>query len=219
MKTTYTFLKNFSLLLLVLLALNSCNNNNGDSLVPQKEKTMKNLVIANNFEWKTSKPANLIITAKDNEGQPVAGAKFSIFTENPENGGKLIVSGVTNTSGIYSVDYSVPAYYSALYVRSDFVGLPTPGMVSLDNNGFNIALGGKQRIRLSSLKKLLKVQTPIINFSVVITTREFPITSYLRMTRYPVNFYMMLTIPFPKGENYRKPIRNISRKIMIIIST
>lgn len=145
MKTNYKLLKNFSLMILALLALASCNNKNGDSPGPQKEKTMKDLVISNNFEWKTSKPANLIITAKDNEGQPIAGAKFSIFTDNPENGGKLIVSGVTNTTGIYSVDYSVPAYYSALYVRSDYVGLPTPGMVSLDNNGFDITLGGKEK--------------------------------------------------------------------------
>ncbi len=145
MKTNYTLLKNFSLMILSLLVLVSCNNKNGDLPGPQKEKTMKDLVISNNFEWKTSKPANLIITAKDNEGQPIAGAKFSIFTDNPENGGKLIVSGVTNTSGIYSVNYSVPAYYSALYVRSDYVGLPTPGIVSLDNNGFDIALGGREK--------------------------------------------------------------------------
>jgi len=145
MKTNYTFLRSFSVLILALLALASCNNKNGDSPGPQKEKTMKDLVVSNNFEWKTSKPANLIITAKDNEGQPIAGAKFSIFSDNPENGGKLIVSGVTNTSGIYSVDYSVPAYYSSLYVRSDYVGLPTPGMVSLNNNGFEITFGGKEK--------------------------------------------------------------------------
>jgi LruC domain-containing protein len=105
---------------------------------------MKDLVVSNSFEWNTSKPANLKIKAEDNTGKPVAGARFSIFTDDPENGGKLIVSGMTNSSGVYAVDYSVPAYYDTLYVRSDYVGLPTPGKVSLDNSGFDIVLGGKQ---------------------------------------------------------------------------
>ena len=132
--------------MLALLALASCNNKDGgETPLPSNEKTMKDLVIADNFEWNTSKSANLKITAEDNTGKPVVGAKFSIFTDDPDNGGKLIVSGVTNDQGVYYVDYSVPAYYSELYVRSDYVGLPTPGMVSLDNNGFDIVLGGKQK--------------------------------------------------------------------------
>ncbi len=145
MKANYFKFKGILFFVSLLVIVSSCNKKNGGTPSPREGKGMKSLVIGNNFEWKTTKPANLKITAKDNAGQPVSGAKFSIFTDDPDNGGKLIVSGVTDKSGVYSVDYSVPAYYSSLYVRSDYVGLPTPGMVSVDNGGFDIVLGGKQK--------------------------------------------------------------------------
>jgi len=182
----YIFLKNFSLLLVAMLALASCNNNNGGGTpVPEKEKTMKDLVVAANFEWKTSKPSNLKITAKDNGGMPIAGAKFSIFNDDPENGGKLIVSGVTNASGIYSVVYNVPAYYSALYVRSDYVGLPTPGMVTLENTGFDITLGGRQKNAAFKMRKTAMVINSHYKFLGSYNSEGVP--NYLEPQNDPIN--------------------------------
>lgn len=186
MKTNYAFLKNFSLMILALLAVASCNNKNGGGTPgPEKEKTMKDLVVAANFEWKTSKPANLKITAEDNGGVPIAGAKFSIYNDDPENGGRLIVSGVTNVSGVYSVDYSVPAYYSALYVRSDYVGLPTPGMVSLENTGFDITLGGRQKNAAFKMRKNTMVTDSHFKFLGSYNSEGVP--DYLEPHNDPIN--------------------------------
>lgn len=145
MEYNYKILKIISGVVISLLMLASCNTNESTNPVPENEKTMEDLVVNSTFEWKTTKPADLQIKALDNTGNPIAGAKFSIFTGDPENGGQLIVSGMTDQSGIYAVDYSVPSYYDSLYVRSDYVGIPTPGMVPLEQNGFDLTLGGEQK--------------------------------------------------------------------------
>jgi LruC domain-containing protein len=141
---TNTFAK-LIFLLLISGIFASCNTKPNDNPKPQEDKTMEDLVIPKTFEWSTSKPANLSITAKDNQNQAIQGARISIYTADPDSGGLFIASGITDASGVYTVNHEVPAYYTNLFVRSDYVGLPSPGMVDLNDNGFNITLGGTQK--------------------------------------------------------------------------
>lgn len=145
MKTKLNFFKGLFLLLLVSGILASCNNKSKNTPTPGKDKTMADLVIPKTFDWSTSKPATFSIHAQDNLNQAIQGARISIFTADPDSGGLLIASGITNATGTYTLNHEVPAYYSNLYVRSDYVGLPSPGLVPLDQNGFNITLGGTQK--------------------------------------------------------------------------
>jgi len=140
----------------VLMMVSACNTNKDNPV--DEPKGMNDLIVADNFDWSTSQGATFHVKAYDNINQPISGAKINIFTMDPAEGGNLIVSGVTNSNGDYLVDYEVPAYYDSLYVTCDYVGLPTPGMVALNQNGFSITLGGVQtstRVKSSVNLKML----------------------------------------------------------------
>ncbi len=141
-------MKNYALILRGILAIGifsflfSCKTKNPEEPNPDQPKKMEDLVIADNFNWSTTKPATFTVRAKDNQGNPVNGAKILVYTDDPDEGGKLITSGVTDSEGLFSVEYEIPAYYTRLYVTTDYVGLPKPGLVELTENGFDIELGG-----------------------------------------------------------------------------
>lgn len=107
------------------------------------------------FTWQTTKNARFSIRALDNLGQPISGAKFEVYTHDPAEGGTLITSGVTGQDGKYIVDYQVPAYYTSLYVRTDYVGLVNAREVSLGPNGFDVVFGG-----VPSAPQLREVMVP-----------------------------------------------------------
>jgi len=129
------------LLLFLILILTACRkNHNPDN---QDGKTeMEKLNISPSFNWSTTKAAKFKITALDNQDGPIAGAKFFVFSKDPELGGKLIVSGQTNTAGIYEIDYQVPSYYTELYIATNYVGLVSDKTVQLSAGGFETIFGG-----------------------------------------------------------------------------
>jgi len=130
------------LVLVFFIFFTSCKRN--DPVTPDNTKTMADLSVDDNFNWSTVKPSLFKATALDNANNPIKGAKISVYTNDPATAdGKLIVSGATDANGIYALDYEVPAYYEQIYVSTDYVGLPSPGLINLDNTGFDIVLGGK----------------------------------------------------------------------------
>jgi len=148
------------LLLITSLAFSSCKNNNPE---PPKDKGMADLVIDNNFDWSTTKDWTFKVKALDNTNQPIEGAKILVYTNNPDSAdGKLIVSGITNSNGIYEIAYQVPAYYEQLYVSTDYVGLPTPGLINCSNTGFDIILGGK--VTRSAFKSIMQPKSTNANY-------------------------------------------------------
>ena len=129
--------------LIVATTFSSCKNKNNDIPDPYDEG-MNDLVVSSDFDWSTSTVWNFKIKALDNINQVIAGAKITIYTSDPDSsGGKLIASGITDANGIYEVEHEVPAYYDQLFVTTDYVGLPSPGLVTMDGSGFDIVLGGQ----------------------------------------------------------------------------
>ena len=140
MKNTY-FTISILLLVSFFMLQTACRKDNTDD--NNNNKGMKDLVVSNTFDWSTSTEGNFKVTTLSNAGTSISGVKVAIFTNNPDEGGKLIVSGVTDNNGNYSVNYEVPSYYDSLFVQTDFVGIASPGMIELDNGSFDIILGGK----------------------------------------------------------------------------
>lgn len=128
------------LAMLMLTAVFSCNRDKDDN--SSDPESIDGLVVERDFDWATTTDSHFKITALDNQDNPIEGAKMNIYTKDPDKGGTLIVSGVTNADGIYEIDYQVPAYYDSLFVLSDFVGLVNETVVQLSNGGFDLLLGG-----------------------------------------------------------------------------
>lgn len=139
----------------------SCNKSDNPPVID--DKTMESLIVADNFDWSTAKASTFKVRALDNINQPIEGAKIAIYTNDPElEEGKLISSGQTDANGYFSIDHNVPTYYEEVFVTTDYVGLPSPGMVSLDNNGFDIVLGGK--VVRSGMKSVMAPSSTNANF-------------------------------------------------------
>lgn len=130
----------FLFLLIMTFSTISCRKINGPDDTGKTK--MERLSVPPSFSWSTTKNTRFSITALDNLGQPIAGAKFEVFTNDPAVGGTMITSGVTGQNGKYIVDYQVPAYFSSLYVRTDYVGLVNGQQVVLGPNGFDVVFGG-----------------------------------------------------------------------------
>lgn len=135
--------KTFYLLVIVfMIGSAACRKNNNEPENP--EIGMDKLDIPAAFNWSTTKDVQFKITALDNIDQPIKGAKFFIYTKNPEENGRLIVSGLTNENGEYMIEYQVPSYYQNLYVTTDYIGLPNAREVAIGPTGFDVVFGGRQ---------------------------------------------------------------------------
>jgi LruC domain-containing protein len=141
-KTSAVFF--ISLLCLPLIILQTSCNKNVDK-PDETNSGITDLIISDNFDWSTSDEVNFKVTVLGNTGTPLSGVKVGVFTNDPVKNGSLIVSGVTDVNGEYSLDYKVPSYYDSIFVQTDYVGVISPGMISVGNNGFNIVLGGLQQ--------------------------------------------------------------------------
>ncbi|MBS4057811.1 MAG: LruC domain-containing protein [Bacteroidales bacterium] len=137
------YIHNLGIAIFLALMASSCNKDPKD---PIGQLTMEKLQVPASFNWSTTLNARFSITALDNMNNPILGAKFTILTDDPENGGKPIVSGMTDAQGKYVVDYAVPAYYTKLYVATDYVGLPNLLPVDLTVGSFDLVVGGQQPV-------------------------------------------------------------------------
>ncbi|MDV7399111.1 hypothetical protein RZS08_47315, partial [Arthrospira platensis SPKY1] len=86
-----TIMKRFlsiTLLAALTVSLLSCKKN-VDPDKPLPDSQMESLSVPASFNWSTSKPATFKITALDNLGQAIKGAKFGVYTKDPVEGGSL----------------------------------------------------------------------------------------------------------------------------------
>ena len=170
-----------SILIAFILAFFISGCNNTKDTPSEETKSMDDLVVADNFNWSTSAEANFQVQAYDNINQPISGARINVYTSDPLNDGKLIVSGTTDVNGRYLVNYEVPAYYDSLFVNTDYAGLPSPGMVALSQNGFSLTLGGVQPT--THVKSTMNFKALNTNFNYLGTYNSLGVPDYLE----PVN--------------------------------
>jgi len=159
--------------ILIITGFYSCNKNLPPN-TPEDKTKMEKLNVPASFDWSTTKSVKLVITALDNQDQPITGAKFFIFTKDPELGGTLILSGVTDITGRYSVDYKVPSYYTELYVSTNYVGLVSDQIVALDANGFDIVFGGSTPNMVSKSEIINKSVNTVYKYLGTYNTQGVP---------------------------------------------
>ncbi|MDZ4122152.1 MAG: LruC domain-containing protein, partial [Candidatus Cloacimonadaceae bacterium] len=110
-------------LLLIGLVLISCDRRTADGaeFVP-----IQDLVISDGFDFATTKDIDIELSVVASNSQPVAGVVFSIFNDDPAQGGDLIARGVTNADGIYRTVKSLSNIYRHVYVQGNFETLQVP---------------------------------------------------------------------------------------------
>jgi LruC domain-containing protein len=143
--------------LLLLTVLFSCKRDydiyeaeNGNKIINEDVKFTE-MVISENFNFKATSEIRLNISAKDNTDQPIPGVRLDIYTDEIENGGYLMFSGMTNENGVMQMERTFPSYLETILVKANFIGLPSSTEIELNSNYIDVTLGGAiDNIRRSS---------------------------------------------------------------------
>ncbi len=184
-------------------------------------KSMTDLLINSDFDWSTTQSIQMRVTVLDNQNQPMEAVKFMIYTAHPDSSGKLITSGVTDNTGVYNIDYNIPAYYTQLYVSTEYLGLPNPGWVEIGPTGFDLHLGGKQSP--SAFKSLADNQGINANYKYLGGYNSLGVPDYLEAENDPISQDLLTTInnTLPSGvrlPNYKPEYfeQNISHNVELL---
>lgn len=126
------------------LAFQSCSrfDNNDDDDTNNDKPLMENLIIDQNFDWETSKEVTFKITAKDNRNTPLENVKITAYTDDPENGGEFIFSGVTSANGLFTREYEIPSYYDSITITNNYIGIPNMARIAVEGNYIDHSFGG-----------------------------------------------------------------------------
>lgn len=106
----------FVLSIIVLIGSYGCKYNN-EPVDPSGKTTFVDLKINPNFKFSTTKElgVHLEITSSNPE-EPTH--KFGIYLGNPAQGGKLIISGITDPYHTFQTTIKIPSYVTELYITN-----------------------------------------------------------------------------------------------------
>lgn len=112
-------MKKYTIFIMLMLALFvvSCDKRdpNEAEFVP-----FGDLIVNDGFEFKTTGDIEINLSVVSGANQPVPGVVFSIYTDDPANGGDLLARGATNVSGEYNTIKTLPTALSSVWVQGNF---------------------------------------------------------------------------------------------------
>ncbi len=112
--------KNLYLLLIVLMvAMFSCKKDINEQPGDVTNKTMEELNIPNDFDWRTTRDIDLKVNVKTATATQ-ARSKISVYTSDPANGGKMIAAGTAADGAAFSGVLRIPAYLTEVYLVCEF---------------------------------------------------------------------------------------------------
>lgn len=106
-------------------------------------RTFEDLVIPENFDWKTTEDASINLTLLNNRNEPIPNAIVKVYTDFPEEGGLLMIKGRSDESGNFTHARKIPSYYTKLVVATEHIGLSNFAKVPIENGEINYTFGGK----------------------------------------------------------------------------
>jgi len=119
----------------------SCRKNVDDFAVDQTD--IEKMNVSSDFKFKTTQDVNINVSTLDNTGAPVAGIQVNVYTDLPDNGGKLMLSGVSDAKGVFSSDYKIPAGMDSLALGTTAIGFCNMQKAKVVSGSLKFTLGGK----------------------------------------------------------------------------
>jgi len=104
---------------------------------------MDDLLVDPSFTFSTTQEVAIEIRMLDNTDGPVPGMRVDIYTDDPENGGRMMLSGVTDAQGYFLCNYRIPAYQGSVAVCTRAIGFPNMQIVNVSSGQVSCVLGGK----------------------------------------------------------------------------
>lgn len=148
----------------LIIGLSSCIKQviPGEGLKPigpnPDPKTMDEMNVPNGFPYNTSDNLNFNITLLANNDSPLRGVRVDVMDNSPENGGKILATGITNSSGVLEGNYNIPSYLNHVVINSDYIGVVNNIIIPISNGKVSARIGGKnpelhQSVRNKNISK------------------------------------------------------------------
>lgn len=107
-----------ALAIITIIGYNGCRNNN--PVEPSIKADFGQLKISDNFKFSTTKELSVHLEImSSNTNEPTH--KFGIYQGNPDQGGKLILSGITDPYKTFQTTIKIPTYVNELYITNQDV--------------------------------------------------------------------------------------------------
>ena len=129
---------------MLLFLAPSCKKSTDPGPVGPTGTSFETMKVPAGFTFETVKTVGVKITTLDNTDVPVPNIRVDVYTDFLENGGQIIMSGVTNSMGVFSVDHNFPLVYDSLVVGTTAIGFVNFQKVKVASGSLNCTLGGKQ---------------------------------------------------------------------------
>jgi LruC domain-containing protein len=126
---------------ILFIAGNSCRKTEGDPT--PVSNSIDDMKVSPDFKFKTTQEVGIKVYTLDNTGAAVSGMKIDVYTDIPANGGTLMLSGITDSNGLFSSDYKIAAGTDSLAVGTTAIGFCNMQKVKVTAGALNLTLGGK----------------------------------------------------------------------------
>jgi LruC domain-containing protein len=127
-----------------LLAIMSVSCKKLDDPTAVSSNKVEEMIISPAFKFETTQAVGIQIRTLDNKGVPVPNIRVDIYTDLPDNGGALIMSGMSDANGLFSSDYKIGAGTDSLAVGTRAIGFCNMQKVKVSGGALKLTLGGKK---------------------------------------------------------------------------
>ena len=145
-------MKNLKLFFQSLIALGisftGCRKDiNNDNPPVDANKSMRDLVIPDGFDFNTAENVTIEIHSRTNDDSAVPYVPFSLLSAPEEEGGKLLLKGVTNQNGVYSSVHPLAAGLKEIVLTTTYPGMQDYQYISITDNRIEATMGGKSSMK------------------------------------------------------------------------
>ncbi len=151
-------------LIFVTTSFVSCLKDDYEESTDNATTNIEHLPVDPNFDWSTAKDIDIKIHAKDNQDQPLPNAIVKVYTDLPENGGLLMLKGVTDANGIFKAKRPIASYLQEIVLATEQIGLVDFIKVPVVNNTVEYTFGGKFEHQKSTISLMPKSTNSVYNF-------------------------------------------------------
>lgn len=123
--------KIFYSLLLISLVFSGCKRELIDNSV--ENLNIKDLVVPDDFSYNTARDCELVVSVKDNTGQPMNLIRVNVSID-PGNGRETIQSIASDENGNINAVLQVPVSVDSLYLTTDYIGFVSEVKIPIVNN-------------------------------------------------------------------------------------
>ncbi len=176
--------------------------NNGNPQDPDISK-MEQLVIADNFNFSTTKMIDFNIKIEDINGSAYPKIPVVIYDRNRmEEDARVLYKGLTNANGEFIASQPIPSYIDSVYIVSNYIGVPDAEMVSIKSGNVNLEIGGAP-VEGRSFKSVTVPTNTLYNLQYLGGFDNWGKPDYLETERDDIDqeFLNDLNATFPEGSH------------------